>query len=110
MKQNLRSLDVTQKLSAEPLPQVGPLDQAGYVGNHKALVVVQLNHSQIGLEGGEGIISDLWTGRRNSRNQCGFPNVRKTNQSHVCKQFQFEPEMTLLPGETILETTRSAIR
>ena len=71
----------------------GALDEPGDVGDHQ-LVVVEAGHSEVGLEGGEGVVGDLGLGRRDPRDQGALAGVGEPHQGHV----GHEPELQLQPA------------
>ena len=54
-------LDMAQKFMAKPHTLRRALDQTGDIGDHKAFGVLQIYHTQIGIQRGKVVIGDLWT-------------------------------------------------
>ncbi len=77
--QQARALDVPQKLGAETGAGVRAFDLSRNVGDHDALFfsfIADKHHSEIRLEGGEGIISDLRAGCRDARDERRLADIR----------------------------------
>ena len=72
-----------------------PFDQPGNVGHHE-LVLVEADHAQVRLEGGEGVVGDLGLGRRDPRDQGALAGVREPHQGHVGHQLELEVQPALL--------------
>ena len=105
----LGALDVSQESIAESVTFVRPLDQARDVGDDEATVVAQADDTQVGREGGEGIVRDLGAGRRDSRDQRGFSRIGKADQADVSEQLELEAEELLFTALTRLGASRRAI-
>src|SRR5579863_4466678 len=105
MDEQARAFDVPQELYAKPGTVVSSLDQTGNVGDHKADFFIDLadrNHAELRLECSEGIIRNLWAGRRNPRNQSRFADIGITHKPHVSQQLQLEAVIVLLARATRL--------
>ncbi len=107
MRDQARALDVPQKADAQPHAGMRAFDQAGQIGDDErapahvptfSRSAVGGNHAEARLERGKRIIGDFRTRRGNARNQRGFARVRKTHQTHVGQQLQFEAQVALLAG------------
>jgi hypothetical protein len=81
---------VTEEPVAEPLAVGRPLDQPGDVGHGEVGGVVDTDHAQVGLEGGEGIVGDLRPGSGHSCDEGGLAGVRHPHQGDVGDQRQLE--------------------
>ncbi len=85
---------MAQKLYSQSRPQVSTLDQTGNVSHHIAVFMGRFphrDHSQVRLEGGEGIVSDLWLGGGDARDQRRFSCVGIAHQPHIGQQLQLQP-------------------
>ena len=92
-----------------PAPSMRALDQPGNVRDHKTDFILRIahgNHSQVGLERGEGIIRNLRARRGNARDQRGLAHVRISHQAHVGQQLQFQPVSMFLAGTARLMLAR----
>src|SRR5471032_396179 len=67
-------------------------DQAGNVGDHKAFLVRHAHHTQVRVQGGKWVVSDLRTRVRYGRNEGGLASVRHAQQADVGQHFQFEAQ------------------
>ena len=65
------ALDVAQKVQAEPLAFGRSWDKPRNV-RHGERLMPHIHHTQVGLESGEGVITDFWLRRRKHRNQRGL--------------------------------------
>src|SRR6266404_494939 len=62
------------------------------------------------FKGSKRIIGHLGTRRRDSRNQCRFSNIRKSYETHVRNQLQFQGKRSNLARRSVLVVSRRAIR
>src|SRR5262245_29603392 len=63
VNQHLRALEVTQKLVAKAEASMRTLDQPRHVGNHKAAILAESDHAEIGCQRRERVVGDLWSRR-----------------------------------------------
>ena len=59
VQQQTRALQVAQKLVSKASAFRRAFNQAGNIGNHKALLGCYAHHAQIGVQGGEGVIGNF---------------------------------------------------
>ena len=88
MQQDLGALDVAQEPVAQAVTVVGTLDQSGDVSHHKAIEFPHADDAEIGLQGGEGVVSDLGPGCGNLGDQGRLAGVGKPDQAHIGQQLQ----------------------
>ena len=93
--ENPGSLDVAQELVAEALSLGGPFDEPGDVGQHE-VTAFDLDHSQVGLQGGERIVGDLGLGGRHGRDQRALAGVGKPDEGGVGNELDFETDGDLV--------------
>jgi len=67
----------------EPVAIACSLDQAGDVGNDVFIPAVELDNTEVGLQGREGIIGDLRLCCRNHRDQGALTGVREADQRDI---------------------------
>jgi hypothetical protein len=104
-----RPLDMAEKLVTQPLARRCALDQPGNVCQHE-LALVEADHTQVGFEGGEGVVGDLRCRRGHFRNEGGLAGVGKPDQRRIGEEFHLEREPlrpTVLP---LLGHTRGPVR
>src|SRR5450759_1567441 len=87
-RQDPGSLDVPEELEAQALPLVRSFDDPRNVRDHERPVVGQLDHTEVGLEGREGVVGDLWASGGDNREERGLARVRLTDESHVGDQLE----------------------
>src|ERR1700691_399404 len=113
MRDQTRALPMFLKTRAEADAFVRAFDQAGDISHDKRASLARCgigiggNHTQMWLQRGERIRRDLWTRRRDTRNQRGFSSVREADQAYVRKQFQFKPQREFFTGFAIFVFPRS---
>ena len=78
---------------AEPVALVCAFDQPGNVGDDEASFVTQADHPEIGSQGGERVVCDLGSCRRDSRDQSRFSGVGEADEPHVGQQLEPEPQI-----------------
>ena len=69
---------------------MGSLDDSGNVRHHETAVVAVRHHSEVGPEGGEWVIRDFRLGRTHDTQQGRFACIRKSDQTHIREEFEFE--------------------
>ena len=96
MEQDRGPLDVAEELVAEPHALVRALDEPGDVGDDAGVGVGELEHPELGFQGGERVAGDLGVGRRQSGQQGGFAGIGQADQADVGEQFQLDHQPALL--------------
>ncbi len=106
---------MTQEVVAETATFGGTLDEPGDVGHDELGGVARTrgaspdaHHSEVRHEGGEGIVGDLRTRRRDARDERRLTDVGKTDQRHVGVELQLEIEPELFAGFSLLGEGRRA--
>src|SRR5581483_4791343 len=97
--EHLGALDVLEELRPEARAFTGAFDQSGDVGDHKRNLLIEFadgNDAEVWLERGEGIVGDLGTRCRDTRDQGRFADVWIADQSDVGEQFEFQAENAFL--------------
>ena len=94
MNQRPAALDMAEKAVAEAEAFVGALDQAGNVGEHE-VALVDPDHAEVGVDGGEGIVGDLRPRRRDRGEQRRLAGVGQADQPGVGDQFQPQDDRSL---------------
>ena len=90
------ALDVFEELDAEAGTEMGSFDEARHVGYGEGTLVgsvTDLNDSEVGLEGGEGVVGDLGLGGGEARNERGFTDVGKSDEACVGEEAELEAEV-----------------
>src|SRR5512135_3819238 len=77
MDEDLRPLNVLEKLVAQTVSLVRPLDQTGNVGNDEAAEILQGDDPQVRFQRREGIVRDLRPGGADPRDESGLADVGK---------------------------------
>ena len=88
------ALDVAQELEAEALTLARALDQAGNVGDGIARLA-GVDHTEVRVQGGEGVVGDLGLGRGHRRDQAGLAGRGIADQRNVGHGLEFEVDITL---------------
>ena len=100
--QGAGALDVAQEVVSEPLAGVRALDEAGHVGQHRAALVVEGDHAQVGGDGRERVVADLGVGGGERRQQGALPGIRGAHQADVGDRLQLQLHPQLLAGRALL--------
>ena len=79
-----------QKPEAEPLPLSRPLNNSRNVRHHKRPPVPVRHHAQIRPQRRERIVRNLWLGRTDDAQERRLAGIRKSHESHVGEQLEFE--------------------
>ena len=87
---------------AEAATLARALDQAGEVGDDELGVVVEPDHAEVGLEGGERVVGDLRLGGGDRGDEGGLAHAGEAHQGDVGHQLELEPEPALLPHLALL--------
>src|ERR1700686_1575436 len=88
-------------------------NQPRNIRHHKAALFFRFpdrNDTEIRLQRGKWIISDLWARRRDTRNQRGLADVGIADEAHISKQFEFQAEDALFAGSSLFVLTRRLVR
>jgi hypothetical protein len=89
-----------QEAMAQAFPFMRSFNNARYIGYHKTAVITVLHHTQVGFQGGERIIGYFGFGGRNNRKQGALASIRKTDQTNIGQQLQFQYHPFLTSGFT----------
>lgn len=95
------ALNVAEKLSAETRAFMCAFDQAGYVRDDERLLMrlfTDCDYTQVGLEGGEGVVCNFGFGRGDARDERGFSRVGVADQSHIGEELELEAVYALFTG------------
>ena len=108
MQQHAAALDVAEEAVAEARAFVRAFDQAGNVGQHE-LAAVALDHAELRVERGEGIVGDLRLGRAHRGEERRLAGVRQPDQAGVGDQLQPQPDPALLAVLAGIGVARRAV-
>ncbi len=100
--------DVAQEAMPQALAVGRPFHQPGDVGHGEVDVVRGAHHTQVGLQGGEGVVGDLGLGRRDARDQGALAHVGETDQGHVGHQGQLHVVPLLMAGFALFGESRGS--
>ena len=89
VKQHTSAFDMLQELNSEAMAKMSAFNEAGNIRNDERSIGVHRNDAEMGFERRKRIVRDFWTGGRDARDQCRFPDVRIADQPHVREQLQF---------------------
>ena len=92
VQQQTRALQVTQELMAQARAFGSAFDQAGNIGDHKALLVRHAHHAQVRVQGGKWVIGNFRARVRDGRNEGRLAGVRHAQQAHVGQYLQFQAQ------------------
>ena len=98
-----------QKADAQSGPLRRALDQTGNIGDDKAVVLVNPYHAQIRVHGGEGVIGDFRSCRRNGTDKGTLARVGQTEQADIGENAQFEAQFALLARFARRRLARGAV-
>ena len=101
---------MAQELVTEPLPIGGSLDQPRDVSHDDRGAVVEVDHAQIRLEGGEGIVGDLGACCTDPCDEGALAHVGESDQRDVGEQLELEPQPLLGDDLTLLGEARGPHR
>ena len=110
MDENPSPFEVAEELMAEPVTNVCPFDETGYIRDHEAAIIAQAHHPEVRGQRREWIVRNLGVRGGDTRDERGLSDVRKPNQADVGKQLQLQvelPHFTRLPR---VSAARSAVR
>src|SRR5580765_7333673 len=91
---------------------MGSLDEAGNIGDYEAHFVLGItygNDSQVRLEGGEGVVGDFGTRRRDAGDQSRLADVRISDKTDIGEQLQLETVSVLFAGTPFLVLARGLV-
>src|SRR5262245_33180644 len=109
MDQRLRAVEMFEKSISQAFAFVRPFDQSRHVGNDEAAVAAERDDAEVRSERGEGVIGNLRTRRRDTRDQRGLSRIWKSDQTDVGKQLQVELQQPGLAGGAFFAAARRTI-
>ena len=107
MDENTSPFEVAEELMAEPVTNVCPFDETGYIRDHEAAIIAQAHYPEVRGQRRKRIVRNLGVGGGDTRDERGLSDVRKPNQADVGKQLQLQVE---LPHFTRLSRVNAARR
>ena len=108
MQQHAAALDVAEEAVAEAGALVRAFDQAGNVGQHE-FAAVALDHAELGMQRGEGIVGDLRLGRADRGEEGRLAGVRQADEAGIGDQLQAQPDPALLARLAGIGVARRAV-
>src|SRR5205085_442470 len=102
--------DVHQELETKSFPFVRALDDAWNVGDDERAVVRELHDAEVGAERGERIVADLWSCRRDDREQRGLTGVGLADEANVGDELELELQRASLTVFARLVLARRLMR
>jgi hypothetical protein len=111
VEQEIRALEVGEKLVSEADAFARPLDQTRHVRNRELPCSVRrVDRAEHGCERRERIVGDLGPRIRDPRQQRGLTGIRQPDERRVGEQLEPEIERRLLAGQTGLGKAGCATR
>ena len=107
MQEQIRTLQVLEKLDPEPGTFGGPLDQAGNVGHDEATLDVDADDAEIRVECRKRIIGHPRTSGGERADECRLAGIGQPEQADICQQLQLQVQV---PGFTGLARSKLARR
>ena len=98
MKDEGGALDVAQKLVAQALALGGAFDKPWHVGHYKGVAVRSLDHPQVGLERGEGVVGDLGPGGAHPGDKRALAHAGHAHQGGVSHELHLELDPDAFDG------------
>ena len=95
-EEKLAADDVTKEFVAQADIEVRALDQAGNIRNSGAVVAGKFHDAHDGMEGGEGIGSDLWMGGGDAAEEGGFTGIGIADEAGIRDGAQLEDVIPFL--------------
>ena len=109
MHEEAGALDVTKELLAKAGAVARAFDEAGDIGDHE-LAVIQSCDAEVWRQRGEGIVGDLGTRARESREEGRLSGVRQAREADVREQLELEIDLSALALTAVLRDPRRAPR
>jgi hypothetical protein len=110
MNQQMRTLDVTQKLNPETVALMSAFNQSWNVGDNEGLIISEGDHSQIRLKCCKRIIGNLRFSGRDPRDQRRLSSVRESDQTDIRQQLQLKAQVALITGATVFVFSGCLVR
>ena len=95
MGDDLGSFNVAKELQTQTLALRGTGYQPGNVGHGEPLIP-GLDHTQIGNQGGEGVIGDFGLCRAHGCHQAGLAGTGEAHQGHIRYRLEFQDQVPVL--------------
>ena len=88
--QQTAPVDVPQEVMAQASTLRSALNDAGDVRHHEGHALFHVDHTQVGIQGGEVVVGNFRPGVGRNRQQGGFAHVGEAHQAHVRQQLQLQ--------------------
>ena len=105
MREHGGAFDVPQEVESESFAFRCPGNEPRHVGDGEG-IVPHVDHAQVGLERGEGIVGDFRFCRRQHRDQGGFARRGESHQANIGHGFQFQDDIVFFPRFAFKRKTR----
>ena len=109
MQQNAAALHMAKETGAEAGALGSPFNKARNVGKHK-FPILRPHHSQVRVQGGEGIIGNLRSSSGDAGQESRLAGVRQANKTCIGDQLEAEPDPTLFPRPAGICAPGGAVR
>ena len=88
VQQQPGALQMAQKQMAQACAFGRTLNQTWQIGHHKALLRAHTHHTQVGVQGGEGVIGNAWAGVGDGGDQRGLARIGQAEQADIGQNFE----------------------
>ena len=106
-KQNGASLDMAEKVVAEPFAGVSTFHESGNIGQGEASLLRSSHHADVGCKRGEGVGGDFGTGGGEGGEETRFSGIGQAHQSHLRDGFEHEDKFPGFARAAVLGVARS---
>ena len=98
MQQQTGALQMAQEKVAQTGTFRRTFDQARQVGHNKTLFGTDAHHTQIGVQGGEGVVGNPWTGIRDGADEGRFACIGHAQQTNIGQNLQLQLDAAFFAG------------
>ena len=97
MDKQTAPVDVPEEVVTQAGALSGALDDTGNIRHDEGHALLNVNHAQVGEQGGEVVVGNFWPCVGGDGEQCGFAHVGEAYQTYVRQQLQLQNHVPLLP-------------
>ena len=99
MDEQAAAVDMPQEVVAEACALAGALDDAGDIGQHKALPLADVHDAEVGEQRGEVVVRYLGMGVGHHAQKRALAHVGEAHQAHVGQQLELQQHGVRLAGQ-----------
>ncbi len=89
MDHKTATVNMAEEVVSQTCTLCGTFDNAGNVSHNKGHALINIDNTQIGIQSGKMVISNLGTGIGSHRQEGGLTHIREAYETDVSQKLQF---------------------